>query len=867
MNFVEQITAVFFTRRRAVALSGFLLAILLAVVPVFAQNGKSSRGSAGKQTANKKRMTTKKQTRPRKNESSNQSGVVNISGAKPIKPLSTDTNVRDMPQIGPTETEREQQEELERLPPPAQEKKPLPGAIEPPVVDSIQPSSPSTPTPLANFDGLDFTSWGSGFPPDTVGDVGPNHYVQAVNSAFAVYNKTGTRLTAVTFNNFWGTVATGTQCAGSHRGDPTVVYDPQHDRWVVADFAFAGGGTAVPFYECVAVSKTADPTGAYWLYAIRTDDAAHPWFSDYPKMGVWHDGLYMTVNMFNSALSFQESRVWAFNLTDMIAGASLRSVVIDLNTSSEFSLLPGNYRGTLPPASREELVIGESQTAFGFNVYKFKPNYTTPASSTFTGPTVVSQASYTAPAGSNPSPANGLDTVQGDNLKMQAQYRNIGGTESLWVSHSAGTTPNSIQWAQINVTGGTINTTPVQQQIYGNLSSDGLYRWIPSLAVDRQGNMMLGYSASSASVFPSIRYNGRLATDTPNTLPQGEVVLQAGSGSESGSCNGTCTRWGDYSTMSVDPSDDCTFWYSTLYFSTSGLAWRTRIGAVKFTQCQVSPPGHTRFDFDGDAKADISIFRPAAGQWWILKSSNGGNTVFQFGTGTDRIVPADYTGDGKADVAVFRPSNGTWYIQRSEDNSFYSFPFGANGDIPAPADYDGDGKEDAAVFRPSTVTWYIFRSSDGGTTITQFGANGDIPTPANYDGDAKADIAVYRPSTGVWWIQKSTGSTVAYQFGNSTDKPVPGDYTGDGKADAAFWRPSTGEWFVLRSETQTYYSFPFGVSTDTPAPADFDGDGKFDQAIFRPSSVTWYISKSTGGSTITAFGAATDRPVENAFIP
>ena len=272
------------------------------------------------------------------------------------------------------------------------------------------------------------------------------------------------------------------------------------------------------------------------------------------------------------------------------------------------------------------------------------------------------------------------------------------------------------------------------------------------------------------------------------------------------------------------------------------------------------------FDFDGDGKTDLSIFRPAPGEWWFLRSSDGGNRTFQFGNSSDKLVPADFTGDGKTDIALFRPSTNEWFVLRSEDSSFYSFPFGATGDIPVPADYDGDGKADPAVFRPSTQTWFILRSS-GGTTIQIFGASDDIPVAADYDGDNKVDLAIYRPSQGQWWLLRSNLGIVVYQFGNSTDKPVPGDFTGDGKADTTFFRPSTNEWFVLRSENASFYSFPFGAAGDIPSPGDYDGDGRADAAVFRPSTNTWFANRSTAGTLIQTFGQTGDRSVPNSFVP
>jgi uncharacterized delta-60 repeat protein len=284
---------------------------------------------------------------------------------------------------------------------------------------------------------------------------------------------------------------------------------------------------------------------------------------------------------------------------------------------------------------------------------------------------------------------------------------------------------------------------------------------------------------------------------------------------------------------------------------------------------QKPPISAVPFDFDGDGKTDIGIFRPTAGlaEWWINQSSTGQTPALQFGTTTDKIVPADYTGDGKADIAYFRPASGEWFVLRSENFSFYSLPFGTNGDIPAPGDYDGDGKADYAVFRPGSGTWFVSQSSGAGTRIFQFGINGDKPVVADYDGDGKADVGIFRPSQGEWWVQRSVAGLLSMQFGSGTDKPVQGDFTGDGKADVAFWRPSTGEWFIVRSENNSFYSFPFGANGDTPSPGDYDGDGKFDATVFRSSSATWYIGRTSAGTLIVQFGASTDKPIPNAYVP
>jgi CubicO group peptidase (beta-lactamase class C family) len=273
----------------------------------------------------------------------------------------------------------------------------------------------------------------------------------------------------------------------------------------------------------------------------------------------------------------------------------------------------------------------------------------------------------------------------------------------------------------------------------------------------------------------------------------------------------------------------------------------------------------TRFDFDGDSKADVSVFRN--GNWYI-QGSGSGFSGRNWGFATDILAPADFDGDGRTDIAVFR--DGNWYSINSSDEAIKSTQFGSPGDQPVPSDYTGDRKADIAVFRPSNGTWYWLDSATNQFNGVQFGATGDKPIIGDFDGDGKSDLAVTRVTDGNlnwYWMESSTNQFRAVQWGFATDIAAPADFDGDGKTDVSVFRPSNGNWYRLNSgQNNQLFAIQFGQNGDVPVAADYDGDGKADVAVFR--SGNWYRSNSSNGAFFgQQFGITEDKPIPSAFLP
>lgn len=440
--------------------------------------------------------------------------------------------------------------------------------------------------PAVNFDGIGqgFTGPGGTFgggvaPPDTTGDVGPNNYVQAVNTAYAVFDKAGSVIFGpAPLNTLWSGFGGG--CETNNDGDPQVVYDPIADRWVISQFSVS----TTPYLQCVAVSQTADPTGAYYRYAFSygTTDIV-----EYTKLGVWPDAYYATFNVFAGGTVFNGAKVCAYDRAKMLTGQAATQQCF--NTSSSYGdLLPADLDGSrLPPAGSPEYLVSLGATADTLAYWKFHVDWTTPANSTFTGPASLAVAAFTGACGGisgrcipQAGTAQQLD-VLGDRVMQRLAYRNFGDHEALVVNHSvtAGAS-TGVRWYELRAGGGALS---IFQQ--GTYAPDASYRWMGSAAMDQAGGIALGFSVSSSTLHPQIHYTGRVAGDAAGQMPQGEGTIIDGAGSQTGS---SLSRWGDYSSLTVDPVDDCTFWYTNEYLSTNGAYnWRTRIGTFKLPACGV----------------------------------------------------------------------------------------------------------------------------------------------------------------------------------------------------------------------------------------------------------------------------------------
>jgi hypothetical protein len=492
-----------------------------------------------------------------------------------------------------------------------------------------------TPVAAAPIEGLgaDFENGPNKFsvdvsPPDTSGAVGDTQFVQWVNTSFAVFDKRTRKpiLGPVLGNLLFAPL--GGNCATDNDGDPVVQYDKIAGRWVLSQFAVSSG-----FSQCVAVSTTSDATGTYHLYEFT-----YPAFDDYPKVGVWPDGYYVTFNMFGPRNGFLGTRVCAYDRQKMLQGLPATQQCVQLGPTV-FGIMPadldgattaladasGNSNGpAAPPSGSPNFIIGLGGDSLSLDLWMFHVDWNTPANTTIgvgtshRPNTKIPVARFTLACNGSgetcvPQPGAGrpekLDTL-GERVMFRLAYRRFTDHESLVANHSVDTGPpnprTGVRWYEIR-NPNSPSPTVFQQSTFAPSTA---HRWMGSVAMDKVGNLAVGYSVSSTSIFPGLRYATRSASDPLSSLGA-ESHLQDGTGTQrcvltNGNCecikqdetgpvldshgNPVCdkvTRWGDYSGMTVDPTDDCTFWFTSEYQKkTGGYKWHTKIGSFKLPNCR-----------------------------------------------------------------------------------------------------------------------------------------------------------------------------------------------------------------------------------------------------------------------------------------
>jgi hypothetical protein len=473
------------------------------------------------------------------------------------------------------------------------------------LLKNIWRPAPKMPGPLFTFEGLGDTCGCQ--PSDSEGDVGPNHYIEAINESFQIYDKSGNTLAGPTgYDTFFASL-TGTPCgSGQNDGDPYALYDKEADRWLISDFAFPSfPGSS--FWQCIAVSQTNDPvSGGWFFYALQVDPANPTWLGDYPKFAKWNSGgspaqnaYFLTMNLFASFTEFDGVRAYALDRASMLSGGPANAIGFTVGLAGvgdSYSFVAANHRtGDPPPTGRDEMVLAVDATIPGATLTQvharfFHVDFANPANSTFgvgtdhtpnaeitVNPFVQAWTAQTYDLVPQQGTSTLLDTV-GDKIMTPVVYQDLGGTESLWANQTTMLNypngPTVVTWYQFDVTGGNFPATPVQQQDWSN-GNDGLWRWMPSIAVDESGNTVIGYSTSNTTIVPSIRYAGRLTSDPPSNLGQGEGIMFAGVGPQTSG-----PRWGDYTRTEVDPSNGMDFWHINQYAQNGD--WHTRIGKFNF---------------------------------------------------------------------------------------------------------------------------------------------------------------------------------------------------------------------------------------------------------------------------------------------
>ena len=697
------------------------------------------------------------------------------------------------------------------------------------------PVSNSMPTPDANFEGV--SNVNGVHPPDTQGDMGwdpisgTKYYVQWVNLSFQIWDVTNAAAPVSLYgpaagNTLW--TGSGDVCEANNDGDPITQFDHLANRWMMTQFALPNY-PAGPFYQCVAISQTADPTGAWYRYTFKTSDTL---MNDYPHFGVWPDGYYMTVNQFGEEATctvdgWCGAGVAVFEREALLAGLPARLIYIDtgpLTDNNYGGVLPSDLDGPAPAVGTPNYFMEwDDSTWLGdaadtLRIWEFDVDWAIPANTTFGAganyaPNAMIDTANVAPLClttrnciDQPGTTQNLDAI-GDRLMYRLQYRNFGTHQTIVGNHTvdAGSSRAGIHWFELRDTGTGFDM--YQEGVYAGDAANTDSRWMGSIAMDASGNMALGYSVSGSATFPSIRYTGRLDTDPLNGLTQGETSLIAGTGSQTSSY----ARWGDYSMMAVDASDNCTFWFTTEYTATTDYApWQTRVGSFKFPSCTTAPTGTLSGTVTDGANPIVGATINVSGGYATTTNAAGYYELLLV-DGTYDVTASKYgfassTVNG---VVVAAPATTTqnFTLAAASTSTISGVVTDATAGWPLYASIEIYGYPNGAIFTDPVTGAYSVDLIDGSYTFTVSALSGgytDTVAPVVVAGDATEDFTLA--------VDTLTCNVPGYQLIPGTALSSDGFDTSTAPAFSASWAKvdvsgTAGDWV-----TRTASLHPTGIA-------------------------------------------------------
>ena len=637
-----------------------------------------------------------------------------------------------------------------------------------PVVQAPNPTGPAVAI-ASSFAGVGANG---AAPSDANGAVGPSYYFDLVNSKFQIFTKSGASvLGPLTTNTLW--TGFGGECETEDHGDGTVRYDALADRWVVGQFALGPSGKG-PFFQCLAVSTTSDPTGRYYRYAFPFAS-----FPDYPKLAVWPDGYYQTMNMFSSTGAFMGANTCAYERAKMLTG-DLASVQCINATTAYGAILPGDLDGiTPPPAGAPDMQIGLGTDNTHLASFRFAVDWSPGHAGTSLTESDLAVAPYQGACASGgtcvpqPGTTQQLDSL-GDRVMYRYAYRNFGDHESWAVNYSVSVAGVSApRWWEVRRTPPAV-TGPLSIYQDSTFAPDTNHRWMGSIAMDASGDMALGYSESSATMKPSIVYTGRASGDPLNVM-KSETMVLAGPGVQTVGLN----RWGDYTAMNIDPSDGCTFWYTNQYLPADGtFNWATQIASFAFPTCQP----RTDNDFS------VASF-PLSGF-----AAPGGSTTTTISTGrtagTAMPISLSVLGLPAGVTATFSPTSvvagpganststmtlsaaagvapGTYALTISATATGTSLTHSTPFTLSVPGATIANGgfeTGDLTAWTTSVGTASVVTGGHGGTYSALVGTT----TSPSFDSSIKQLFTLAQPSTLSFWYQVNCTDTIAWDWATAT---------------------------------------------------------------------------------------------------